>query len=175
MIERILSDERYLEKINRLNEIEKDRTYCKHDLDHFQEVYQILSILSSRRGLDDSKKLSKTMAYFHDIGRADSYDGNHRKSSSDFARILLGEYGISGEEIDLICYAIDNHSGRIDVEDAYYYIDNNMVEDSLRDTWAKILRISDQLSRNCYICKANAICKWLEGEKTNENWKQRIC
>ena len=148
MIDRILSDERYLKKINRLNEIEKDRIYCKHDLDHFQEVYQILSILSSRRGLDDSRNMSKTMAYFHDIGRADSYDGYHRKSSSDFARILLGEY---------------------------YYIDNNIVEDSLRDTWAKLLRISDQLSRNCYICKANEICKWLEGEKTNENWKQRIC
>ena len=115
------------------------------------------------------------MAYFHDIGRADSYDGNHRKSSSDFARVLLEEYGYTREEIDFICYAIDNHSGRIEVEDAYYYIDNNMVEDSLRDTWARLLRISDQLSRNCYICKANAICKWLEGEKTNENWKQRIC
>ena len=108
-------------------------------------------------------------------GKPGSYDGNHDKCSSGFVRVLLEEYGYTREEIDLICYAIDNHSGRIDVEDAYYYIDNNMVEDSLRDTWAKLLIISDQLSRNCYICKANAICKWLEGEKTNENWKQRIC
>ena len=38
MIDRILSDVRYLEKINRLNEIEKDRIYCRHDLEHFEEV-----------------------------------------------------------------------------------------------------------------------------------------
>lgn len=175
MVDRILSDIRYVEKINRLNEIEKDRIYCKHSLEHFDEVYQILNILSTRRNLDNSCDLSKIMAYFHDIGRADSYDGAHDKCSSDFARVLLGEYKLAKEEIDLICYAIDNHSGRIDVQEAYYYIDNNMVEDNLVDTWAKLLRISDQLSRKCYICKANEVCKWLEGEKTNENWKQRIC
>lgn len=174
MVDIIISDTRYLDKLEIINDIEKDRIYCKHDKAHAIEVCKILTILSSRRELDNYKELSILMAYFHDVGRAFKYDGAHDKCSSDFTRLLLAEYGYKKEDIELICYAISNHSGRMYISDIYNYIDNNLMEDNTKDTWAKLLRIADQLSRNCYECDANDLCKWLTEEKTNEYWQNRI-
>ena len=174
MVDEIISDSRYLHELDIIKEIEKDRIFCKHDYNHCKEVSEILTILSKRRGLDNFEELSVLMSYFHDIGRAFRYDDSHDKCSSDFVRLLLEEYEYQEEDVELICYAINNHSGRMSENKIYDYIDNNLVEDSIGDTWAMLLRIADQLSRNCYSCKAREMCKWHEGEKISENWKQRI-
>ena len=170
MIDKILSDDRFVDKLNTIDNIEANRFYCKHNLSHSQEVVRILTALSKERRLDDYEELSSIMGYLHDIGRADS-EGAHNKCSSAFARVLLEEYGLSDDYINIVCYAIDNHSGRMPLNDIYKYIQENTIEDRLEDTWAKLLRIADQLSRDCYQCNASDSCRWLPEEKTIEAWK----
>jgi len=170
MIDKILSDSRYIEKLNKINDIESERYYCKHDLSHSKEVVRILTALSKSRELNNYEELSAIMGYLHDIGRADDYD-LHNKCSSEFARVLLIEYGMGDDSINTICYAIDNHSGRMPLNDIYTYIRENTIEESVNDTWANLLRIADQLSRDCYKCEAASSCRWLPEEKTIETWK----
>ena len=171
MIDKILSDSRYIEKLNKINDIESERYYCKHDLSHSQEVVRILTALSKSRELNNYEELSAIMGYLHDIGRADDYDGMHNKCSSEFARVLLKEYEFDNDSTNIICYAIDNHSGRMPLNDIYTYIRENTVEENVNETWANLLRIADQLSRDCYKCEAASSCRWLPEEKTIEAWK----
>lgn len=42
MIDKILSDSRYIEKLNKINDIESERYYCKHDLSHSQRLLEFL-------------------------------------------------------------------------------------------------------------------------------------
>ena len=170
MIEKILSDERYIDKLNTIDNIESNRCYCKHNITHSREVARILSDLSKERELDNYDELSMIMGYLHDIGRADDYEGMHNECSSEFARVLLEEYGLDEDSINLICYAIDNHSGRMPIDDIYKCIQENTVEDRIEDTWAKLLRIADQLSRDCYKCEVASTCRWLPEERTIEAW-----
>ena len=170
MIDKILSDDRYIDKLKTIDDIESKRIYCKHNLNHSKEVVRILTAISKDRELDNYEEFSAIMGYLHDIGRADC-ERAHNKCSSEFARVLLREYRYSEDSINIICYAIDNHSGRMPLNDIYKYIRERTIEDRIEDTWAKLLRIADQLSRDCYICKASDSCRWLLEERTIEDWK----
>ena len=171
MNDKILTDKRFIDKLNIINNIEVDRCYCKHNISHSQEVVRILTGLSKDRGLDNYEELSFFMGYLHDMGRADDYGGLHNVRSSEFARAILDDYDIDSDSIDIRCYAIENHSGRMPIHDIYTYINDNVIETDIKDTWAKLLRIADQLSRDCYKCKAASACRWLPEEKTVETWK----
>ena len=77
MIDKILSDSRYIEKLNKINDIESERYYCKHDLSHSREVVRILTALSESRELNNYEELSAIMGYLHDIGYEFGINENH--------------------------------------------------------------------------------------------------
>jgi len=104
----ILQSDIYCSKLDRLAELEKDRIFCKHTLEHFCDVARIMYILSLEEGCDLNQDLIYATALLHDIGRIEEYEQQipHHKASADVARELLPSFGYTKEEVNCIADVI---------------------------------------------------------------------
>lgn len=151
-IDRILSNEAYRRYTERTNEYEKERIFCRHDMEHFLSVARIAQILNLKKRLKIKKAYVYAAALLHDIGRFKQYeDGTpHDKVSAALAPQILEECGFREREIEPIVKAIRNHRN----ESIQY-------EASL----SGILYRADKLSRSCFACSVEAQCNWKNGKK----------
>ena len=149
-VNEILHNEKYKKYINEIEVLEKDRIYCKHDINHFMDMSRIAYILVLESGLNYSKDLIYAIGLLHDIGRVEEYRNNisHDEASVIIANEILNETSYSDSEKELILKAIANHGNK----------DNE-------DKFLKIIYRSDKLSRNCFQCKAIKSCKWSDEKK----------
>ena len=130
-------------------EMERDRKFCVHDLEHSLDVARIGWIMILEKGLDIDKELFYTAALLHDAGR---YTGlPHNESGAMLAGKLMPLCGFSDEETDLVTSAIREHR-----------INESSFE------FSKILYEADKKSRMCHNCDASDECYW-ETEKRNLN------
>lgn len=148
-IEKILNNPKYKELLKKLEELEENRVFCKHNLEHFLDVARISYIYVLENKLTYSKDIIYVIALLHDIGRVLEYEENidHHNASVILANELLKETNFKEEEIELIIRAIENHRS----------------ESS--DELSKIIYKADKLSRNCFNCKAKKECYWDENKK----------
>ena len=148
-INKILHHPKYKSLLEELNELEKDREFCNHTLEHFLDVARIAYITVLEEGLNYSKDVIYSIALLHDIGRVLQYkEGiDHNKGSAIIAEELLEETSFNKEEKDQIIKAIKAH--------------RKESEDEL----SRIIYKSDKLSRNCFNCKAYKECYWSEEKK----------
>lgn len=65
-IDRIMENSIYLEKQNRLDELEKERIYCRHGLDHAISVARIMYIKALEQKLSFDKELIYAAALLQD-------------------------------------------------------------------------------------------------------------
>lgn len=145
----ILHSEKYNEFLNRIAFLEKDRIFCKHDLEHFLNVARIAYVLVLENQIDISKELVYTTALLHDIGRFVQYENgtDHEIASAELAKFLLEQAGFSEEEQNIIIDGIIGHrrGGNSQFGDIMYK--------------------SDKLSRECYRCQSSSLCNWKEENK----------
>ena len=148
-IEKILNNPKYKELLKKLEELEENRVFCKHNLEHFLDVARISYIYVLENKLTYSKDIIYVIALLHDIGRVLEYEENidHHNGSVILANELLKETNFKEEETELIIKAIENHRS----------------ESS--DELSKIIYKADKLSRNCFNCKAKKECYWDENKK----------
>ena len=148
-VNEILDNEKYRENLKRLEELEEDREFCRHTMEHFLDVARIAYIEVLEKGLSYSKEVIYGIALLHDIGRVLEYESNipHHEASVIIAKDILDETSYSDIEIKSILTAIENHRG-----------------DSA-DELSKIIYRSDKLSRNCFKCKAEKECYWSKSKK----------
>lgn len=147
---RILQDGSFREHVARIEERERTRIFCRHDLAHFLDVARIAYILSLEEDLKIEKELIYTTGILHDLGRWVEYDtgADHAGESRRMARGFLERYGYDGEEQDIILSAIGNHRKR----DAQNPFDD-------------VFYRADKLSRPCITCPAKPECrKFQDGE-----------
>lgn len=139
--------------MNRIAELEKDREFCLHDLNHSLDVARIGYIISLEEKLDISRELIYAAALLHDIGRADEYEKklSHHEQSAVLAAEILTECGFDDDENSEICDAIAAHR----------YADGD--EKGLK----YILYKADKLSRKCFDCKMYEQCYWSEDKKNH--------
>lgn len=89
--EQIQLDSEYQNLLSEIEDLEKERVYCKHDLAHFMDVARIASLIWIEEG--SSVELNKDIIYaaalLHDIGRVIEYnegishdEGNRTKRTS---------------------------------------------------------------------------------------------
>ncbi|MGG7178613.1 HD domain-containing protein [Clostridium paraputrificum] len=151
-VNEILINKKYKENLELLLELEKDREFCNHTIEHFLDVARIAYIEVLERGLSYSKEVIYGIALLHDIGRVLEYQKNipHHEASVILAREILGETSYSKDEINNMLQAIENHRG------------------SSEDELSKIIYKSDKLSRNCFNCKAEKDCYWSKSKKNFE-------
>ena len=137
----------FLERMKEIEEKEKDRIFCLHNLSHALDVARIgyIMILEEKAGIE--KELFYAAALLHDAGR---YSGNpHNESGSELASLIMPECGFSKEETELVSGAILCHR-----------------KNEAAEKFAKILYIADKKSRNCFRCDGANECYW-ETEKRN--------
>lgn len=145
----ILHSDKYNEYLNRIAFFEKDRIFCRHDLEHFLNVARIAYILVLENEIGISKELVYTTALLHDIGRFVQYENgtDHEIASAELAKFLLEQAGFREEEQNIIIDGIIGHrrGGSSQFGDIMYK--------------------SDKLSRECYRCQSSSLCNWKEENK----------
>ncbi|MDE6433637.1 MAG: HD domain-containing protein [Lachnospiraceae bacterium] len=151
-IDRIVSNPIYREKLKQLDELEQERIYCKHGMEHAVNVARIMYIRALEQGLVVDKEIIYAAALLHDLGRCDQYVYNipHHEAGAKLAVQILTECGFDESEIAVIEEAIRAHRK----------------EERSSGTFSALLYEADKLSRDCYRCKAGETCNWAE-EKRN--------
>ena len=147
----ILGDSDFIGYIAKTGELEKDRIFCHHDMNHLLDVCRISWILNLEEGLSLDKEKVYAAALLHDIGRWVEYETgqDHATASGELAGDILDRCGFS-------------HDEKIDIIDA---IKNHRKKEHSTDL-SRILYRADKLSRPCFNCEAIGQCKrFKRGEK----------
>ncbi len=148
-IDKILEDSLYKKSLEEINECERDRVFCRHNLDHFINMARIAYIMVLEDGLDIKKDIIYAIGLLHDIGRAKEYKENipHHIASVEIAKEILAGKGFSVDEIETILGGIFDH------------------RKGGENPLGKIVFKSDKISRACFSCKAEKECKWSREKK----------
>ena len=152
-IDKIYNLKLYKREVELIANDEKDRIYCKHDLEHFLDVSRIAYMMNLEEKLGYDKEIIYAIGLLHDIGRHKEYESglDHHIASVAMSEEILGQVGFSKEEIELICAAIDNHR-------------NERCINRLHE----IIYKADKISRKCYACGAIDTCKWSDNKKNTK-------
>lgn len=151
-IDRIIQHATFVGQIKRLEQLEKDRRFCRHGWSHLLDVARIAWILCKERSFDFSKEVIYATALLHDIGRVREYEEliPHEDAACSCVAGILEECGFTKEERSLILAAIALHNERTRCQD---------------NQLAALLYEADKCSRLCFTCVARSECKWSEEEK----------
>ena len=162
----------YKEHYGKLQELEKGRVFCHHDMAHFLDVARIAHIHNLERDLKIRKEVIYAAALLHDIGIDRQYTEKipHERASAEIAEQILNDVAtgtapaeiagseqerrretFSGEERDEILQAILGHRKRRGGMGAL----------------EELLYVSDKQSRSCFACAAKEGCDWSEEEKND--------
>ena len=153
-INRILHNPKYILSLQKNAECEKERVFCKHDVNHFLSVARIMYISSLENSLKIEKSIIYATALLHDIGRYIEYtsDTAHEIASASLAKeILLTTGGFSSEEQSRILASISMHNSL-----------------NTKDQLTLLLQWADHQSRNCFSCNIKSECNWANEEKYRE-------
>lgn len=147
----ILANREFIFTLNRLNELEKDRKFCRHGIEHLLDVARAAYIISLEKKLDIDKDVIYAAALLHDIGRVAEYENGtpHNIAGAKLAEKILTDTSYGLTETIKILSAIKNHRINSDVCDL-----------------SGIIYIADKLTRPCFMCKAIDECNW-SSEKKN--------
>ena len=142
----------------RLEELERERIFCCHQMTHLLDVARIAYILNMEQDMGLEKEVIYAAAVLHDIGKYAQYeDGTpHEQSGEKIAAEILDtlpeEAAFSEEEKCMILTAIRGHRKlRADAEPL-----------------ERLLYTSDKASRMCFACPAEDECDWSAEKKNME-------
>lgn len=147
----ILKHPFFLEYLEEIVELEKDRIYCGHSLEHLLAVARIAYIMVLEQKLAYDKDIVYAAGLLHDIGRTTQYKSGmpHEIAALEPTSQILRECGYTEPEIETVTEAISRH------------------RDRHGDSLSAILYMSDKQSRNCYVCKAADTCNWPADKRNN--------
>lgn len=150
---RIIVNPLYREKMQKLGELERERIFCKHGIDHSLDVARIALIVCMERGVPAEPDLIYSAALLHDIGRCEEYVSGipHDVAGLEIAGKILDETGCGENMKAEILELIAGHRAAEG--------ENVLVE---------IFCTADKKSRLCFCCSAQNECKW-QPDKRNIN------
>lgn len=107
-VDRILKHAVFRACIEKNRECEKDRIFCRHDVEHFLSVARIAYILNLKKKVRQKRELIYGAALLHDIGRYRQYEEGipHEKASAVLAPGILKDCGFDEKETEQIVDAI---------------------------------------------------------------------
>ncbi|WP_462332051.1 HD domain-containing protein [Schwartzia sp. (in: firmicutes)] len=156
IVEQILRHPLFRENMQKCFELEKERTFCHHDMVHALNVARICYILVLEERLPYRRELVYSAALLHDIGRTAQYTTgeSHHAAGARLAGIILKDCGAADEDILLIQQIIKEHCSHISAAEAEKWKTNkpkNLLEAfDLADFW----------SRSCGDCAVREECYW---------------
>ena len=142
----IIENPSFQHNLRKIEDLEKGREFCRHNMQHFLDVARLMYIMNLENNFNIPKYIIYVTALLHDIGRAEQYEKGtpHHTAGVEIAKNILQQCKYDTKEIEKILEAIGNHR------------DNTENLNSL----SHLLYKSDKLSRNCIHCKATEDCKW---------------
>lgn len=142
----IIENHSFQHNLRKIEDLEKNREFCRHDMQHFLDVARLMYIMSLENVLNIPRHMIYATALLHDIGRGQQYEKGtpHHIASVELAKNILKQCKYDTKEIHDILEAIGNHR-------------NNTEE---LNSLSHLLYKCDKLSRNCIHCKAIDGCKW---------------
>ena len=144
--------------LQKLQELEKNRIFCRHQMNHLLDVARIAYILNLERNLGISRDLVYAAALLHDIGKSRQYEAGipHEIAGEKLAAQILAEMpeeiSFTEEEQRQILTAIRGH--------------RRLRKDA--EPLETILYEGDKTSRSCFSCPAESACNWSAGKKNME-------
>ncbi len=108
-VNEILNNKDYKTYLEELSELEKERVFCNHTIEHFLDVSRIAYIRVLEEGLKYSKEVIYAIGLLHDIGRVLEYKEEipHHEGSVIIAKDILKETSFTKEEKDEILKGIE--------------------------------------------------------------------
>ena len=153
-IDKIMEHPLYVREQARIDEMETDRKFCRHGIEHCLDVARILYILTLEQHTPYPKDMIYALALLHDIGRGEEYRTGtpHSEIGAEMAREIMAECEFGKEEVAMMIEAILNH------RNAETEGDNSL---------SSLLFQADKLSRNCYKCDMYEECYWEDSRKNS--------
>jgi putative nucleotidyltransferase with HDIG domain len=150
-IRAILDNEQFQTALRQLEELERDRIYCKHGLSHLLDTARIAALMAVDSGADYPRDVIYAAALLHDIGRIEQYTNGipHAQAGVPMAKEILQHTAFTPEECEEILQAVGGHR-----------------TDCAAHELTRLLGEADHRSRMCFACAAQATCKWAP-EKRN--------
>ncbi len=150
--QKIIWNEKYKRLYEKLQELEKNREFCGHDMEHFLAVARICYLMVLEKNLPVSKDVVYGAAFLHDLGRADQYEKgiSHEEAGARLAGEILVHCGYNEEEIALIVDTIHSH---------------RKMEEEAEESFVELFYRADKLSRDCIHCPVRELCYWPEERK----------
>lgn len=152
-IQQIWAHPLYQDQYQKLQQAERDRIFCKHDLTHFLDVARLAYLYRLEEGNPVSKVLIYAAALLHDLGRYEQLTAGtpHEAASAGLAGRIMPDCGFDSESVLAVQTAILQHR------------QNPRTAES---RLAAYLYRADKQSRCCFACPAAGECRW-EPEKRN--------
>ena len=149
-IDRIIQNPQYVDTLKRLQVLETDRIFCRHDISHFMSVARLMWIEVLEQQLHVDREVVYAAALLHDIGRVAQMEHGipHEQASAEFAQQILPDVGFNEEELREVTAAILSHR-----------------KESTASTLGRILYQADKRSRDCWCCGASDLCNWPDEKK----------
>ncbi|MFR8170616.1 MAG: HD domain-containing protein [Marvinbryantia sp.] len=154
-VNKILENKTYRSYLREIEECERTRVFCRHNMAHFLDVARIAQLLNLEEAVGLSKEMIYAAALLHDIGRHLQYrEGTpHEQASVLLAPQILKECGFTESESAEILEAIRQH------RNAGIREERNL---------SGLIYRADKLSRSCFACPAEPQCDWKNEKK---NWR----
>jgi len=151
VLEEIYIQPMYQQSIEKINQLEKERIFCGHNLEHFKEVARIGCLWNKRLEKPFDEALIIGFAFLHDIGRWCEYETgeSHEQASVRLAKDLLEATSYTQEAQALILEAIAHH--------------REVTTD--KKGFGELMYKADKASRACYNCKVQDQCYWPDEKK----------
>lgn len=145
-VNQLLEHEDYIRYIEKIDELEKERCFCKHGFDHGLNVARIAYAYMLEKGEAILlKEAVYAAAFLHDIGRWVEYETgeDHALVSARLALPLLEVCRFSPEVVQMILTGIQEH--------------RRHGEDNLTPL-GEALALADDWSRDCRHCSTQSRC-----------------
>ncbi|WP_242945354.1 HD domain-containing protein [Hespellia stercorisuis] len=144
-VNRILQNRIYRSCLQKIEECEKERIFCRHDMTHFLDVARLAYILNLEESCGIKKDCIYACALLHDVGRHIQYTQNvpHEQAGLPIASDIMQECGFKEPDREMILDAIANH------RNAEIKGERNL---------KGLLYRADKMSRICFACKAQDEC-----------------
>lgn len=143
----------FTDRLELLEELERTRRFCRHDLTHLLDVARVMWISVLEEALPLNRDVVYAAALLHDLGRVDQLEKGtpHDQAGAELASQILPDAGFSPEETRQIVRAIQGHR-----------------TDGSEDILGQLLYRADKACRTCWRCGAAGECNWPEEKKNRE-------
>ncbi len=150
--QKILIHNTFLTYLREIEEVEKDREYCLHNLTHLLDVARYAYIKNLEEGYGLSQDVIYGAALLHDVGKVLQYREKipHEITGAKECEEILLECGYEEKEIQEIRKSILHHRKGDDPEE---------------NPLSMLLYEADKKTRLCMYCKQKDTCKWTAEDK----------